>query len=231
MTSATLAVKNCNVKKTTTFLKKLKKNNSKEWFDKNRTEYEEAKKEFVKIIEETLAQSVKFDKKLAGLEPKKTLFRINRDIRFSKDKSPYKTNFGANVSPGGKSNLIPGGYYIHVEPGKSFIAGGCYMPEPEMLNSIRQEIDYHFADFKKILAQKEFRKYFGGKLSDEEKLVNPPKGYDKENPAVEFLKFKHFIVLHKVDDKLLLSPKFPKYVADVFKAMYPFNMFLRKAVE
>ena len=218
------------MKKILVFLKKLKNNNNKEWFDKNRPAYEEAKKEFVKIIEDTLIHSVKFDKKLAGLEAKKTLFRINRDVRFSKDKSPYKTNFGANVSPGGKNNMIPGGYYIHIEPGKSFIAGGCYMPEPDKLTAIRQEIDYHFNDFKKILSQKEFKKYFDGKLSDEEKLVNPPKGYDKENPAVEFLKYKHFIVLHKVDDKKILSPKFPQYTAAIFKAMYPFNLFLRKAV-
>src|SRR5437867_2856874 len=129
------------MKKTTDFLKKLKKNNKKEWFDKNRPEYEEAKKEFIRLIEEVLMQSIK-------------------------------------------------------------------------LEAVRQEIDYHFNDFKKILAQKEFKKYFKGKLSDEEKLVNPPKGYDKENPAVEFLKNKHFIVVHEVNDKILLSPKFLKYAAD-----------------
>jgi len=218
------------MKKTLTFLKKLKKNNNRDWFLKNKPEYEEAKKEFEKIIEDTLARSTKFDKKLTGLEAKKTLFRINRDVRFSKDKSPYKTNFGAFINSGGKDSPLPG-YYIHIEPGKAFIAGGCWMPMPDKLAAIRQEIDYHFTDFKKILSQKEFKKYFAGKLSDEEKLVNPPKGYDKENLAVEFLKYKHFVVLHKVDDKKLLSPKFPQYAADVFKAMYPFNLFLKKAVE
>ena len=218
------------MKKTLDFLKKIKKNNDRDWFLKNKLVYEEAKAEFEKVISDVLTKSIKFDKTLAALEAKKTLFRINRDVRFSKDKSPYKTNFGAFINAAGKNSTLPG-YYIHIEPGNSFIAGGCYMPEADKLAAIRQEIDYHFSDFKKLLAQKEFKKYFGGKLSDEEKLVNPPKGYDKENPAVEFLKYKHFIVLHKVDDKKLLGPKFPQYVADVLKAMQPFNLFLKKALE
>jgi uncharacterized protein (TIGR02453 family) len=216
------------MKKSVEFLKKIKKNNNKEWFDKNRPAYEEAKKEFTGIIEDTLAQCQKFDKLLAGMQAKKTLFRINRDIRFSKNKSPYKTNFGSRMMPGTKDNMIPG-YYLHVEPGNSFLAGGSYMPEPGQLAAIRQEIDYNFKDFKKILAHKDFKKYFGGKLSDEEKLANPPKGYDKENPAVEFLKYKHFIVYHKVNDKVLLSPKFSQYASGVFKAMHPFLTFLREA--
>lgn len=217
------------MKKTTAYLKKLKKNNNKEWFDKNRPEYEAAREEFRKVIEEVITLTAKFDKQVAGLDPKKSLFRINRDIRFSKDKTPYKTNFAADMSPGGKNSMKPG-YYLSVQPGNYFIAGGSYMPMPDKLAAIRQEIDYNFKDFKKILAQKEFKKYFGG-ISDEGKLVNPPKGYDHDNPAVDILKNKHFIVFHKVPDKIALSPKFPKYVASVNKAMYPFLQFLRKAVE
>lgn len=218
------------MKKTLDFIKQIKKNNNKEWFDKNRPKYEEAKAEFTAVVQQVLDKSVKFDKLLNGMEAKKTLFRINRDVRFSKNKNPYKTNFGARMMPGTKDNMIPG-YYIHIEPGNSFLAGGSYMPEPNKLAAIRQEIDYNFKDFKKILAAKDFKKYFGGELSDEEKLVNPPKGYDKENPAVEYLKYKHFIVLHSIDEKKLLSPSFPQYAADVFKAMYPLMVFLRKACE
>lgn len=216
------------MKKSIDFLKKLKKNNNKAWFDKNKPEYEEAKKEFTAVIEKILSGCVKFDKALIGIEAKKTLFRINRDIRFSKDKSPYKTNFGSRLMPGGKNSLMEG-YYLHVEPGNTFLAGGSYMPEPTKLAAIRQEIDYNFADFKKILAAKDYKKYFKGKLSDEEKLVNPPKGYEKDNHALEYIKFKHFIAYIKVDDKMLLSPKFPQYAAEVFKAMYPLVDFLRKA--
>ncbi len=218
------------MKKTEEFLKKLKKNNKKEWFDKNRPHYEEAKKEFTALVDDVIDKCRKFDKALIKMEAKKTLFRINRDIRFSKNKSPYKTSFGSRMMPGTKDNVIPG-YYLHLDPGNCFIAGGSYMPEPNKLASIRQEIDYNFKDFKKILAHKDFKKFFGGELSDEEKLVNPPKGYDKENPAVEYLKFKHFIAYTKVDDKIVHSAKFASHVADGFKAMYPFILFLRKAVD
>jgi len=112
------------MKKTLDFLKKIKKNNNRDWFLKNKPVYEEAKQEFEKVIADILVKSIQFDKKLAGLEAKKTLFRINRDVRFSKDKSPYKTNFGAFINSGGKNSPLPG-YYLHVEPGKAFIAGSC----------------------------------------------------------------------------------------------------------
>lgn len=216
------------MKKTTDFLKKLKKNNNKEWFDKNRPSYDSAKEEFTMVVSDILDRCKKFDKALVNIDPKKTLFRINRDVRFSKDKSPYKTNFGSRLMPGGKDSLMEG-YYIHIQPGNTFLAGGAYMPEPAKLAAIRQEIDYNFKDFQKILAQKEYKKYFGGKLSDEEKLVNPPKGYEKDNPAIEFIKFKHFIAYIEVDDKTLHSPKFAQYAAEVFKAMHPLVEFLRKA--
>jgi len=218
------------MKKTTAYLKKLKKNNNKEWFDKNRPEYDEAKKEFMGLVQEVLDKTFKFDRSLAGMQAKKTLLRINRDIRFSKDKSPYKISFGSRLMPGDKNDPIPG-YYLHVEPGNTFLAGGSYMPMPDKLAAIRQEIDYNFTGFKNILGHKDFKKYFNGKLSDEEKLVNPPKGYDKENPAVEILKNKHFIAYCKVDDKTVLSPKFSSHVIEVFKAMHPLLVFLRKASE
>lgn len=218
------------MKKTYSYLKKLKKNNNKEWFDKNRKEYDEAREEFTKLIEEVLLATVKFDKAVGGLEAKKTLFRINRDIRFSKDKTPYKTNFAADISPGGK-NSMRAGYYISASPGKTYLAGGSYMPMPDKLAAIRQEIDYNFKDFKKILSHKDFKKHFKGKLSDEEKLVNPPKGYEKDNPALEYLKFKHFIVYCEVPEKIVQGPKFAKHCAEVFKAMHPFLVFLRKAME
>ncbi len=216
------------MKKTNAFLKQLKKNNKKEWFDKNRPAYDEAKVEFTEIVADIISRVSKFDKQIAGLEARKTLFRINRDIRFSKDKSPYKTNFGSRLMPGKETTM--NGYYLHVEPGNTFLAGGSYMPEPDKLNAIRQEIDYDFKEFKKILAHKDFKKYFGGKLSDEEKLVNPPKGYEKDNPAIEILKFKHFIAYTKIDEKKVMSKDFPKYAAEVFKAMHPLLVFLRKAV-
>lgn len=217
------------MKKTHAYLKKLKKNNNKEWFDAHRAVFDEAREEFTGLVEEVIRGIAKFDKEIGGLDAKKSLFRINRDVRFSKDKTPYKTNFAADMSPGGKNSSRPG-YYISARPGEYYLAGGTYMPTPAQLAAIRQEIDYNFKEFQKILADKKFKKYFGG-IADEGKLVNPPKGYEKDNPAVEILKNKHFILVHEVPEKIALSPKFGKYAAEAFTAMYPFILFLRRAVE
>lgn len=211
------------------FLKQLAKNNNKEWFDVNRKVYETAKAEFEQVVKSVIDKSTTFDKGLVGLEARKCLFRINRDIRFSKDKSPYKHNMGASINPGG-SKGIGAGYYIHIEPGKSFLAGGCYMPPPETLSAIRQEIDYHTKDFKKILNAKDFKTYFK-ELSDEgDKLKTAPKGYPKDHPELSLLQHKHFIVTHYIKDDVVLDKNFPAYVSKVFKAMLPLNEFLRNCM-
>lgn len=208
------------------FLKQLAKNNNKEWFDINRKLYETSKAEFEIIIKSILDKSVGFDKALAGIEAKKTMFRINRDVRFSKDKSPYKLNMGASINPGGKKEM-GAGYYIHIQPGKSFLAGGCYMPPPDILAKIRQEIDYNTKEFKKILSAKDFKTFFKG-LSDEgDKLKTAPKGYAKNHPELSLLQHKHFIVVHDLKDEQIMDKNFPGYAAKVFKAMYPLNTFLR----
>lgn len=211
------------------FLVSLKKNNNKEWFDKNRPTYETARKDFQTFVDTLIPELARFDKAVAGLEGKKCLFRINRDVRFSKNKSPYKTNFGAIINPGGKKSNLPG-YYIHIEPGAAFIAGGVWMPEADKLNAIRQEIDYNLPEFQKIVNDKNFKKHFG-KLSQEDKLVNPPKGYDKENPALELLKLKSFIAYKDLDSKVLTSKTFLKQCVETFKAMYTLNLFLRRAMD
>jgi uncharacterized protein (TIGR02453 family) len=217
------------MEQTIKFLKQLKKNNNREWFEKNKPVYLKAKEEYEGLVHQVITNITKFDPPVAGLEAAKATFRIYKDVRFSKDKTPYKSNFGASLNPGGKKSMLAG-YYMHAEPGNSFLAGGCYMPEPDKLAALRQEIDYNYADFKKILNQASFKKYFDG-ISDEGKLVNPPKGYDKENPAVEVLKNKHFIVVHNIDDTILLRADFPKYAASVFKAMHPFILFLRETMK
>lgn len=216
------------MKKTHAYLKKLNRHNSKDWFDAHRAEFDDARAEFTELVQDVIVGIGKFDKEIGGLDAKKSLFRINRDIRFSKDKTPYKTNFAADMSPGGKQSSRPG-YYLSARPGEYYLAGGTYMPTPEQLASIRQEIDYNFKEFQKILSDKKFKKYFGG-IADEGRLVNPPKGYEKDNPAIEILKNKHFILVHEVPEKIALSPKFAKYASEVFKAMHPFILFLRRAV-
>ncbi len=212
------------------FLKQLAKNNQKEWFDANRKTYEIVKEEFTAIVKQVIDKSSAFDPKLAGLEAKKCLFRINKDVRFSKDKSPYKLNMGASINPGGKKEM-GAGYYIHIEPGKSFLAGGCYMPPPEVLANIRQEIDYNGAELKKILNAKDFKTYFKAISDENDKLKTAPKGYPKDHPDLSLLQHKHFIVVHELKDEDVLNKNFPAYAAKVFKAMLPFNLFLRNCME
>lgn len=217
------------MKSTFNFLKQLAKNNSKEWFDINRKTYEASKEEFIEVVKSIINKSASFDSGLAGLEAKKCLFRINRDVRFSKNKAPYKLNMGASINPGGKKDM-GAGYYMHIEPGKSFLAGGCYMPQPEVLAKIRQEIDYNTADFKKILSAKDFKTYFKD-LSQEDKLKTAPRGYEKTHPEIALIQHKHFIVVHHLKDSEVMDKSFPVYASKVFKAMLPLNQFLRTCME
>jgi uncharacterized protein (TIGR02453 family) len=216
------------MKKTLAFLKDLKSNNNKEWFDKHKNLYLEAKEEFETDVDELIKEIRRFDKKISpDLKGKDCAFRIYKDVRFSKDKTPYKTNFGASISPGGKKS-VEAGYYIHLEPGGSFLAGGVWMPEPPMLNAIRQEIDYNPQAFLKILKSASFKKYFKG-LDEEDKLKTAPKGFEKDHPQIELLKNKHFIVSSQIAEKSLSDKNFVTAVASGFKAMYPLIQYLREA--
>lgn len=218
-----------NIEKSTfDFLTQLKANNNRDWFLENKSTYEHAKANFITFVQALIDGVSAFDKGLKGLEAKKCVFRINRDIRFSNDKSPYKSNFGASFSAAGK-NANEAGYYIHIEGKKGFIAGGRWMPEPADLAAIRQEIDYHSKDFKKILSAKEFVGYFGG-LSDEDKLKTAPKGYPKDHPEVELLKLKSFIAVRDFNLKELSDKDFLANCIKGCKLLMPLNSFLNKAI-
>ena len=216
------------MEKTLAFLKKLKANNNKEWFDANKEKYLEAKDEYAELVTKLISGIRGFDKKIsADLQAKDCMFRIYRDVRFSKDKKPYKTNMGASIDPGGKKSLIAG-YYLHTEPGASFLAGGVYMPEGPMLQSIRQEIDYNPEPLLKLMKAASFKKFFKG-LDEEDKLKTVPKGFDKTHPHIELLKNKHFLVSHKLSDKDLTDKNASKKILEGFKAMHPFLEYLRQA--
>jgi uncharacterized protein (TIGR02453 family) len=211
------------------FLKSLSKNNNREWFEKNKSKYLEAKATFEDAVASLLNEFIKFDDRLGGLDPKKLPFRIYRDVRFSKDKSPYKNNMGAGFSPNGKLIQEPG-YYFHLEPGnKSMIAGGIYMPDATNLSKIRQEIDYNADVLKKIVNDKKFKTNFED-FSQSDKLKTMPKGYPKDHPHGEWLKLKSFIVIHTFTDKEVGDKKFLKNVAAIAKSMKPMNDFLREAI-
>lgn len=217
-------------KSTLDFLRNLKKNNNRDWFEKNRTKYEAAKDDIEKNTAGILDGIRSFDKRIpSDLEAKKCMFRIYRDVRFSKDKRPYKNNIGAHIQPGGKK-AHGCGYYMHIESGRAFLAGGIWQPETPELAKIRQEIDYNFDEFKKIINNKSFRKYFGG-MDDEDKLATAPKGYPKEHPAIEFLKLKSFVVATELSDKEITSKNFRKKAKEIFKAMLPLNLFLQRALD
>jgi len=211
------------------FLKSVSKNNNREWFEKNKAVYLEAKSSFEDFLEALHKELVKIDGSLGSLNPRKLGFRIYRDVRFSKDKRPYKTNMGAGFSPNGKMEQEPG-YYIHLEAGnKNMIAGGMYMPSPENLAKIRQEIDYNPKGILKILNDKEFKKYFKG-LSDWDRVKTAPKGYPKDHPQIELLKNKSFTVSTNFTDAQVKDPKFVKKVAGICKSIKKLNDYLKSAV-
>lgn len=210
------------------FLKALQKNNNKEWMDAHRAEYEVARDAFKELVNVLLTEVIRFDEDLTGLAPKDCIFRINRDIRFSKDKTPYKTNFGAALSEGGRRspNAV---YYLHLQPyNESFIAGGMYMPDKEYLAKIRQEVDYNPDELKKIVKAPDFKKHFGSIQG--EKLSRPPKGYDATHPNIELLKLKSYILLHRLTDEEVISENFLPEVIHMFQVMQPFIKYLNVAI-
>lgn len=217
-------------KTTYKFLRDLKANNNREWFKDNKPRYDKARAEFEMFIATLYGEIRKFDNSIGMIEPKKTIFRIYRDVRFSKNKDPYKTNFGAHIHPGDKQAVHSiAGYYIHIEPGgKSILAGGAYVPQGPWLKAIRQEIDFNGKDFKKILNAKAFKTYFE---LEGEKLKRPPQGYDAEHPDIELLKQKSFLAVHHPTDKLVQSEDFVVHCRKVFKALHPFDQFLNRALD
>ncbi len=211
------------------FLEALRKNNNREWFEKNRSQYEAATSDFREFVRKTIAELGKMNKTLAALEPKDCIFRIYRDVRFSKDKKPYKAHFGAYFVPGGKKSPLAG-YYLHIEPGgKSFLGGGVYMPESANLFKIRQEILYNAEPFKKIISGKSFKHYFGELWGD--KLKTPPRNFPKEHKDIELLKFKSYIAFHDLSDSRILSKDFGTYILKIFREMEPFNAFINRALD
>ena len=212
-----------DLKPTFDFLSDLKQHNDRSWFEQNRPRYELAKARFESFVDELIFTYAEIED-FGDITAKDCVMRIFRDIRFSKDKSPYRTNMAAMLAPGGKKSERQG-YYIHLEPeSQSLIAGGLYMPSPEQLARFRKAIDQDAAPFKSILAAKKFKKYFG--TLDGEKVKSVPKGYSREHPEIELLRFKQVTVIHHLSDEIVLSPKLSAHTINAFKAMKPFLDFL-----
>ncbi len=209
------------------FLSKLKQHNEREWMEEHRKEYHAARDLFLEMIAEQIQAIAQWEKGVASLSPKDCVFRINRDIRFSKDKRPYKENFGAFIAKGGR-HTPSAGYYLHLEPGNTFVGGGIYMPPNDLLKKIRQEIDYNAAQLHAILNEPIFVKTFGEIQG--ERLKSAPKGYPKDHPEIHLLQLKSFVVTQSFADDVVASPEFQASVTQAFKVLQPFNAFLEMAV-
>ena len=212
------------------FLVDLKFNNNREWFAEHKERYVQAKADFEVFIDELIDKIAVFDPTIRHQTAADCVFRIYRDVRFSKDKSPYKTHFGAHITAALKKSEIHSraGYYIHIEPGDiSMLAGGAYLPEGKWLKGIRQAIADHPASFKKVIEGPTFKKYFGS--VEGEKLKTSPKDFPKDHPEIEWLKHKSFLATHKMEDDLLVSSDFLDHCDSVFKALHPIDQFLNDA--
>lgn len=213
------------------FLKGLANNNNKAWMDKNKNLYLASKTDFEAFVTLLLKKSLSFDKELQDLGVKDCTFRLNRDIRFSKDKTPYKVNMGASLNKGGKKSIYAG-YYFHLEPGgKSFAGGGIWMPMAPELKLIRQEIDYCHREFEKILNAKKFKSQYGTlETTEDVKLTNLPRGYDKANPAIEFVKLKSILATRPIADSDLSKPDLLTNTLKAFEALTPVIKFINRAL-
>jgi uncharacterized protein (TIGR02453 family) len=212
------------MKKTLTFLKKIKKNNNTQWMQGHKNEYLEARKEFEFLVQEIIVRLSQWDERFGTLEPKGCIFRFNRDIRFSDNKNPYKENFAAFFGIGGKKSQLPG-YYLSVSPKEIFAGGGLWQPEPDKLQSVRRHVMENGGELQDIVTSKSFKRTFGG-LSDEDTLKRVPQGFEADHPFADYLKLKSFIASKDFPQKDALGKDFGKKIDKVFRELKPLNDFL-----
>ena len=209
------------------FLNDLKNHNNREWMQDNRQLYLESKEEVTELIQKLINEISQFDSGILGLQPKDCIFRINRDIRFSQNKDPYKNNFGAAITAGGRKTGNPS-YYLHIAPEKSFFAGGMYMPSAGRLKKIRQEIDYNASELKAILWGDTFYKTFGDIRG--QALKTCPRGYSSDHPDIMLLRLKSFLVKKDLTDRSFHSPHYFSRLISLSEMIYPFNKYLEVAI-
>jgi uncharacterized protein (TIGR02453 family) len=211
-----------------TFLRTLTRNNNREWFNDNKNIYQESLEQFREFASKLLEGIVQFDPSLGGLVPKDTIFRIYKDVRFSKDKSPYKTHFGCWMTKGGRKST-DAGYYFHLEPDNSFMAAGSYMPPKEQLNLIRQEIVFNPDAYLKIINNPVIKEGYerGGK---EDMLKKGPAGFPKDFEYLEEIKYKHFIFSKNYRDAEILKEGFSRVVVADYQGLFPLVQFLNQAM-
>lgn len=211
------------------FLKELGQNNNREWFQANKNRYDALRLAFIDEVQQLINRIGLFDPEVAGLDAKDCLFRIYRDIRFSPDKTPYKTHFAAYIASCGGRGSERGGYYIHLEPGNCLLSGGVWCPPPALLKKLRQDIYDHIDEFVAILEDPEFKKTFP--VMEGEMLKRMPAGYPSDFKYDEILRHKDFSVAAYKPDEFFYAPDWLERSADCFKLLMPFNRFLNYTVD
>ncbi len=211
------------------FLKALQANNNREWFAENKSWYEKSRADVEALVTKLIHEMARFDPGIGHLEAKRCIFRIYRDTRFSPDKTPYKTHFGAVFTPPGLDKSS--GYYLHIDPSESFLSCGHYMLRPDQLKKVRKGIYEDFETFQSILQEKQFKQTIGDLYRDEDRLQRVPNGFDKDHPAAEYMKLKHFYVWKVLQEKELFSENFVDYAAGIYQMMQPLNHFLNELLE
>lgn len=212
------------------FLRELRENNNREWFNENKERYVRLKKEFDVFTGVLIDKITLFDPEIRGLEVKDCVYRIYRDVRFSPDKSPYKTHFASYIATKGGRNSRRGGYYIHIQPDGCFLSGGIYCPEPAVLKKLRQDVYDNVDEFKQILDNKEFKKDFSG-LDNTNILKNVPSPFPKDCPDGDLLKHKDYTVLSPKLDSFFETGDVLSKILTVFEKLYPFNRFLNYTID
>ncbi|MDR2791777.1 MAG: DUF2461 domain-containing protein [Tannerellaceae bacterium] len=210
------------------FLEELREHNDREWFQSNRWRYEPLRDWFIGTVEDMIARLSAVDERLAGLSAKNCLYRINRDLRFSADKTLYKTHFGAYMAQGGKCSPYAG-YYLHIEPGSCILAGGVWQPEPKLLKALRKDLSEWGEEFAAIVEEPTFKRYFPA--IDGDRLKCAPAGYHKDHPNIHYLCYKSFCVTHSLPDAFFLKADWVDEAVKIFSKLLPFNTFLNATVD
>ena len=212
------------------FLKELNENNNREWFAQNKSRYEKVKSKFEEISRLLISEISVFDNDIKNVDVKDCVFRIYRDIRFSTDKTPYKTHFGVYIASAGGRKSQRGGYYLHLDPAGCFIAVGVWCPPPNILKALRQSVCDNIDELNEIRNETGFNTYFKT-FFEEDKLKNVPAGFPRDFPDAELLKLKHYMVEYKLNDDILNAPNLVSRLGEIARAGYPLNKFLNYTLD
>lgn len=212
------------------FLKELNVNNNREWFAENKNRYTDLKLYFEEICKDLILKIAEFDDDIKNVELKDCVFRIYKDVRFSRDKTPYKTHFAIYIASDGGRKSQRGGYYLHIDPAGSFVAVGVWCPPPNILKALRQSVYDNIEELEEIINKDDFKNNFGN-FYEEDKLKKVPAGFPKDFEQAELLKLKHYMVDYKLDNEMLGSANIIDKIAEIVKKGYPLNKFMNYTVD